>query len=78
MVSKRWKYSNICVYNVTYHFIRCPKYRREVLIGNIAKDLIKLLKLKAKQLDVEIETVKVLPDHVHLFIKATPTASPTR
>ncbi len=47
-----------------------------MLIGNIAKDLVKLLKLKAEQLDIEIEDIKVMPDHVHLFVKANPTASP--
>ncbi len=76
MVSKRWKHSNTCVYNVAYHLIWCPKYRREVLTGNIAEDLRDLLKFKAKQLDIEIDYMKVMPDYVHLFVKANPTAAP--
>ncbi len=76
MVSKRWKHSTTCVYNVAYHLIWCPKYRRKVLIGNIKKDLRNLLKSKAQQLDAEIENMEIMPDHVHLFIKTKPTASP--
>ena len=38
-----------------------------MLTGTIAKDLRELLKLKAKQLDIEIEDMKVMPDHVRLF-----------
>jgi len=76
MVSTRWKHSNTCIYNVAYHLIWCPKYRRKVLTGNIEKELRKLLKSKAKELDAEIENMEVMPDHVHLFIKTNPTASP--
>ncbi len=47
-----------------------------MLTGSIAKDLRELLKLKAKQLDIEIEDMKVMPDHVHLFVKVNPTAAP--
>jgi len=76
MVNKRWKHSKTCVHNVAYHLIWCPKYRRKVLIGNIPKDLRELLKLKAKELDIEIDDMKVMPDYVHLFVKANPTAAP--
>ncbi len=55
--------------------IWCPKYRRKILIGTIAKDLRELLKLKAKELDIEIDDMKVMPDHVRLFVNANPTAA---
>ena len=35
MVYQRWKRSNKSVYNVGYHLIWCPKYRRQVLVGEI-------------------------------------------
>lgn len=34
------------------------------------------MKLKAKEVDARIENLDVLPDHVHVFIKTKPTASP--
>ncbi|RLA63504.1 MAG: IS200/IS605 family transposase [Epsilonproteobacteria bacterium] len=76
MVSQRWKHSKTCVYNVAYHLIWCPKYRRKVLVGEIEKELRKLLNSKAEQLDATIETMEIMPDHVHLFIKTKPTAAP--
>lgn len=76
MVSERWTHSKTCIYNVAYHLIWCPKYRRPVLVGEVEKDLRLLLKAKAKELDAKIENLEILPDHVHVFIKAKPTASP--
>ena len=56
--------------------IWCPKYRRPVLTGDIERRLKELLKEKAKEIGVDIEEMEVMPDHVHLFVKAKPTASP--
>ena len=74
--SKRWKYSNKSVYNIGYHFIWCPKYRRKVLIGDVATRLKELLNKKAFEIEVSIEKMEVMPDHVHLFIKCSPVDSP--
>lgn len=76
MVSTRWKHSNKSVYNIGYHLIWCPKYRRPVLVGKVADRLKELLKDKAWDLDAKIESMEIMPDHVHLFIKTSPTASP--
>jgi putative transposase len=76
MVSQRWIHANTCVYNIGYHLIWCPKYRRQVLVDEIEKRLRELLKKKAKELKVEIDTMEIMPDHVHLFVKAKPTSSP--
>ena len=76
MASQRWKRSSKSVYNVGYHLIWCPKYRRSVLIGNIDTRLKELMLLKAKELGITIEQMEIMPDHVHLFIKADPTLAP--
>lgn len=76
MATTRWKKSNTSVFNIAYHLIWCPKYRRNVLVGDIEKRLKQLLKEKAKENDWEIETMEIIPDHVHLFVKANPVASP--
>lgn len=75
-MDKRWTHSNKSIYNIGYHLIWCPKYRREVLIEEIEKDLKKLLLEKAKKINVEIKTMEIMPDHVHLFVKAEPTDAP--
>lgn len=76
MASQRWTHSNKAVYNVGYHLIWCPKYRRPVLVDEISARLKQLLIEKATELDISIECMEILPDHVHLFVKTSPTASP--
>jgi putative transposase len=76
MGSTRWTHSSTTVYNIGYHIIWCPKYRRKVLVGDVEKRLRELLYKKAEEIDISIEELEVLPDHLHLFVKASPTASP--
>jgi len=76
MASRRWRKSNKSVFNVGYHLIWCPKYRRKLLVGVVEKRLKETLLMKAKEIDIGIENMEVMPDHVHLFVKADPTASP--
>ena len=76
MNKQRWKASNTTVYNVGYHLIWCPKYRREVLIGDVRIRLKELLVEKAEKINVSIENMEIMPDHVHLFVKSTPVNAP--
>ena len=76
MAYERWTHGNTVAYNLGYHLIWCPKYRRKVLVDNVEKRLIELLKEKADEIDVKIEKMSIMPDHVHLFVKSKPTASP--
>ncbi len=67
-----------CVYSLKYHLVWCPKYRRKVLVGEIAQALRSLLYQKAQELEVVIEALEIMPDHVHLFIESDPTEAPQR
>lgn len=51
----------------------CPKYRRKKLVGDIERRLRELLYEKASQNNWEIKELEIMPDYVHLFIKATPS-----
>jgi putative transposase len=75
-MSKRWKTSTSTVYNVCYHIIWCPKYRRKVLEGYVEIRLKEFLHDKAEELEVEIEEMEVMPDHLHLFVNASPALAP--
>ena len=75
-MNARWKHDNTCIHNVNYHLIWCTKYRRKVLTDDIEKRLGKLLLEKAKALQVEIETMEIMPDHVHLFVSSIPVHAP--
>ena len=76
MPRSRWTHSRTTVFNLGYHFIWCPKYRRKVLVGEIETRLKELLLAKGSEVGLEIVSLEVMPDHVHLFIKAPPTAGP--
>jgi len=76
MATERWTASQSTIYNIGYHLIWCPKYRRGVLIGKVELRLKALLKQKAKEIGLRIERLEVMPDHVHLFVKAKPVHSP--
>lgn len=76
MKKNRWTTSNKAVFNVGYHLIWCPKYRRKVLIDGIDQRLKELLYVKAQEIAVKIEKMEVMPDHVHIFVKTDPTNSP--
>ena len=76
MAKKRWTTSNKAIYNLGYHFIWCPKYRRKVLVDKVETRLRELLLQKAQDIGVTIETLEIRPHHVHLFAKSSPVDSP--
>lgn len=67
-----YKQSERQVYLINYHLVWCPKRRRKILVGNIKTRLEEIIKQVAKELDVEILALEVMPDHLHLFISARP------
>lgn len=75
-MEKRWKKSKSATYNIAYHLIWCPKYRRSVLVDGVGARLRELLYEKAKDLGVVVDTMEIMPDHVHLFVKCEPNDSP--
>ena len=60
------------VFNLKLHIVWCPKYRRQVLTGEIATRLSELLHHKANELEMTIHALEIMPDHVHLFIEFDP------
>jgi putative transposase len=63
-------------YELKYHFVWCPKYRRVVLKGNIARYLAKIIYGVAERYDLNIVELAVMPDHVHMFVSASPELAP--
>jgi len=66
------------VYDLKYHFVWAPKYRKLVLQGAIAQSLKAIFQGIAERYELEIDTMEVMPDHVHLFLSAPPKYSPSR
>jgi putative transposase len=62
---------------INYHFVFCPRYRRKALIGEVEKRLKELLPLICQEIEVNIVALEVMPDHVHVFLNALPSMSPS-
>lgn len=75
-MDKRFKSGKHVVYNLGYHIIWCPKYRRPVLTEEIATRLKELLLEKSSEEGWEIVELEVMPDHVHIFVKVQPSDAP--
>jgi putative transposase len=75
-MNNRWTHSNTTVFNIGYHIIWCPKYRRKVLTEDIEIRLREILIEKSKLIGCEIIIQEIMPDHVHIFVKSNPTLAP--
>lgn len=73
MDAKRTRHA---VYNLNYHFVWIPKYRRKVLVDAVAVRLDELLREKIAELGGEVLNITIQPDHVHLFCSFPPTIAP--
>ncbi len=63
------------VYNLSYHIIWIPKYRKRILIGEIESTLKNILIDKAKSIGCNIKYMEIMPDHLHIFLTAPPKIS---
>lgn len=71
-------YERNYIYNFHYHLIWVTKYRQEVFTTPELTDEMKdiLWKLSTK-IDVLIEEMEVMPDHIHLLVSFKPKYAPT-
>jgi len=63
------------VYALKYHIVWCPKYRRAVLEHPVDKRLREILAEVAREHQITIHALEIMPDHVHLFAESDPTLS---
>ena len=73
---KGYTASETSVHFMNYHFAWCPKYRRKVVVGEVEGRLRQLIQAIVESNGWEIIALETMPDHVHLFIKATPKSAP--
>jgi REP-associated tyrosine transposase len=63
------------VHLIVYHLVFCPKRRKAVLGGCIAAECERLIRRKCEEKGWEVVDLTIKPDHVHLFVQASPTTS---
>lgn len=71
-----YKTTSHCKYLCQYHIILCPKFRYDVLEGNVETGLKEVINEIAQTYEYEIIELEVMPDHIHMFVGAKPTVAP--
>ena len=56
----------------------CPKYRRRILGGRVARRCGELREGVADERGWQIVVKEVMPDHVHVFVRVGPTDAPAQ
>ena len=67
-----YEHSKNQVYLMNLHFVWCPKRRKKVLVGNVAKRLREIIKQVAEEKQVKVLALEIQPDHLHLFVSISP------
>lgn len=63
-------------FNINYHIIWIPKYRKKVLRGKVVDVLKRIIKGQCEDMKLDLLALEVMPDHIHLFVGAKPTHTP--
>ena len=69
--------SSSSVYEIYYHIVFCPKYRKPILTKEIKNWLKKAIPIICETKEWKVYELEVMPNHVHVFISAPPKDSPT-
>ena len=70
------KSTSNATYDIQYHFVWIPKYRKRVLVEPIKTRLGQLFRQCADVNQFDILELAIQPDHVHLLLSAKPRYSP--
>ena len=62
-------------YRCQYHIVFAPKYRRQVIYGQIKKDIGEIIRKLCEQKGVEIIEAEACKDHIHLLVSIPPHLS---
>ena len=62
-------------WNCKYHIVFAPKYRRQVVYGQLKADIGKMLRTLCEQKKVNIIEAEACPDHIHMLVEIPPNIS---
>jgi len=63
------------VYEAKYHLVCAPKYRKWILRSAVCQRVEDLIREIAENHEIEIDTMEVAEDHVHLLVSFPPRMS---
>jgi putative transposase len=64
-------------YKIAYHFLWCPKYRKHILLGDVAQFVESEIRRLCEVNKWKIGALHVQEDHVHVFLSAPPAVAPS-
>ncbi|WP_207637585.1 IS200/IS605 family transposase, partial [Desulfotruncus alcoholivorax] len=68
--------ANHCVYNINYHIVFCPKYRRKVINGKVEEIINQTVGKICESYGFSLIQMGTMPDHLHILLYAPPTVAP--
>ncbi|MED3800327.1 IS200/IS605 family transposase [Lysinibacillus capsici] len=63
------------IWNCKYHIVFAPKYRRQIIYGQIKADIGRILRQLCERKGVEIIEATACPDHIHMLVSIPPKIS---
>jgi REP-associated tyrosine transposase len=72
MSKPAYKSSRNVSYSCKYHVVFCPKYRRPVLVDEVAQRLKDIIRGVVAEVAAELIELEVMPDHVHVLVEVDP------
>ena len=64
-------------FDIRYHFVFIPRYRKRVLTGEVGKAIERMIRYACQVNEWEIYELAIERDHVHLYIGTQPKWSPS-
>lgn len=64
-----------CKYECKYHIVFAPKFRRQVIYGNLKTEIGKILRKLYEYKKIEILEANACLDHIHMLISIPPKYS---
>ena len=62
-------------WNYKHHIVFAPKYRRQVIYGQIKSDIGSILRKLCEYKGIEILEAEACPDHIHMLVSIPPKYS---
>ena len=62
-------------WNCKYHIVFAPKYRRQIIYGQIKADIGRILRVLCERKGVEIIEANACKDHIHMLVSIPPKLS---
>ena len=63
-------------YNIAYHLVWIPKYRRKILMGDVQAEAKRLIEECCDRHGLTLLEMETDMDHIHVFVSAPPRFSP--